>query len=37
MTEQHGDVLEAVRHAEAAPDWAGAARLLRENYVGRVA
>jgi LuxR family transcriptional regulator, maltose regulon positive regulatory protein len=30
--EQNGDVLEAVRHHQAAADWAPAARLLVDNY-----
>ncbi len=29
-----GYVVEAVRHAQAAREWAGAARLLADNYVG---
>jgi LuxR family maltose regulon positive regulatory protein len=31
--EEHGDALEAVRHAQAAGAWSGAARLLADNYV----
>jgi len=31
--EQNGDVLEAVRHHQAAGDWAPAARLLVDNYL----
>ena len=31
--EQEGDVLEAVRHHQAAGDWAAAARLLIDNYL----
>ena len=31
--EQEGDVLEAVRHRQAAGDWAAAARLLVDNYL----
>ncbi len=31
---QHGYVVEAVRHAQAARDWGGAARLLADHYVG---
>ncbi len=31
--EQEGDVLEAVRHRQAAGDWAAAARLLIDNYL----
>ena len=31
--EQEGDVLEAVRHHQAAGDWAPAARLLLDNYL----
>ena len=31
---QHGYVVEAVRHAQAARDWSGAARLLADHYVG---
>ena len=27
-------MVEAVRHAQAAREWAGAARLLADNYVG---
>ena len=34
--EEHGYVVEAVRHAQAAGDWAHAARLLADNYVGLV-
>ena len=30
--EQHGNVFEAVRHAQAAGDWAQAGRLLVDNY-----
>ena len=30
--EQHGDVVQAVRHHQAAGDWAPAARLLVDNY-----
>jgi LuxR family maltose regulon positive regulatory protein len=29
--EQHGDVVEAIRHAQAAPDWSHAAQLLADN------
>jgi LuxR family transcriptional regulator, maltose regulon positive regulatory protein len=40
--EQHGYIVEAIRHAQAADDWAGASRLLADNYLdltfdGRVA
>jgi LuxR family transcriptional regulator, maltose regulon positive regulatory protein len=31
---EHGYVVEAVRHAQLARDWAGAARLLADHYVG---
>src|SRR4029078_4113786 len=31
--EQHGDVVDAVRHAQAAGDWAEAGRLLVDNYL----
>ena len=31
--EQHGDVLEAARHAQAAGDWPRAGRLLVDNYL----
>ena len=31
--EQQGDVVEAVRHHQAAEDWAPAARLLLDNYL----
>ncbi len=31
--EQEGDVVEAVRHCQAASDWAPAARLLLDNYL----
>ena len=34
--EEHGYVVDAVRHAQAAGDWAHAARLLADNYVGLV-
>ena len=29
--EQHGDVVEAIRHAQAGADWSHAARLLADN------
>ena len=32
-TSEHGHVVEAIRHAQAARDWAHAARLLADNYV----
>ena len=40
--EQHGDVIDAVRHAQLARDWPDASRLLADNYLdlildGRVA
>jgi LuxR family maltose regulon positive regulatory protein len=31
--EQNGDVIEAIRHHQAAADWAAAARLLLDNYL----
>jgi LuxR family transcriptional regulator, maltose regulon positive regulatory protein len=31
--EQHGDPVEAIRHAQAAEDWGHAARLLTDSYV----
>jgi LuxR family maltose regulon positive regulatory protein len=31
--EEHGDVVEAVRHHQAAGDWAPAARLLADHYL----
>ena len=31
--EQHGDVVEAIRHAQAAADWPHAARLLADNQL----
>ena len=31
---EHGYVVEAIRHAQAARDWPHAARLLADNYVG---
>ena len=31
--EQHGDVVEAIRHAQAAADWRHAGRLLVDNYL----
>ncbi len=31
--EQHGDVVEAIRHAQAAGDWPHAARLLADNQL----
>ena len=31
---EHGYVVEAVRHAQAARDWPGAARLLADSYLG---
>jgi LuxR family maltose regulon positive regulatory protein len=31
--QQHGDVVEAIRHAQAARDWAEAGRLLVDNYL----
>ncbi len=34
--EENGYVVDAVRHAQAAHDWADAARLLADNYVGLV-
>ena len=34
--EEHGYVVEAIRHAQAARDWAHAARLLADNYVDLV-
>ena len=34
--EEHGYVVDAVRHAQAARDWAHAARLLADNYVDLV-
>ena len=34
--EEHGYVVEAIRHAQAAGDWAHAARLLADNYVDLV-
>jgi LuxR family transcriptional regulator, maltose regulon positive regulatory protein len=34
--EQHGYAVEAIRHAQAAGDWAHAARLLADNYVDLV-
>ena len=34
--EEHGYVVDAVRHAQAARDWAHATRLLADNYVGLV-
>jgi LuxR family maltose regulon positive regulatory protein len=34
--EEHGFVVEAVRHAQEARDWSHAARLLADNYVGLV-
>ena len=34
--EQHGHVVEAIRHAQSARDWAHAARLLSDNYVDLV-
>jgi LuxR family maltose regulon positive regulatory protein len=33
---EHGHVVEAIRHAESAGDWAYAARLLADNYVDLV-
>jgi LuxR family maltose regulon positive regulatory protein len=34
--EHHGDVVEAVRHAQAAEDWPQAARLVAGNYLGLI-
>jgi LuxR family transcriptional regulator, maltose regulon positive regulatory protein len=34
--DEHGYVVDAVRHAQAAGDWAHAARLLADNYVDLV-
>jgi LuxR family maltose regulon positive regulatory protein len=34
--EDHGDVVEAVRHAQAAEDWPHAARLLADNCLGLI-
>jgi LuxR family maltose regulon positive regulatory protein len=31
--EEHGDVIEAIRHAQAAEDWPAALRLLADNYL----
>ena len=31
--EEHGDVVEAIRHAQAAADWPRAARLLADNFI----
>jgi LuxR family transcriptional regulator, maltose regulon positive regulatory protein len=33
---EHGQVIEAVRHAQAAGEWTSAARLLADSYVGLV-
>ena len=30
--EEHGDVVEAIRHAQAGNDWPGATRLLADNF-----
>jgi LuxR family transcriptional regulator, maltose regulon positive regulatory protein len=34
--DEHGDVVEAIRHAQSARDWPHAARLLADNYVDLV-
>ena len=34
--DEHGHVVEAIRHAQSAGDWAHAARLLTDNYVDLV-
>ena len=34
--DEHGHVVEAIRHAQSAADWAHAARLLADNYVDLV-
>jgi LuxR family maltose regulon positive regulatory protein len=34
--EQHGEVVDAIRHAQAAEDWAHAARLLADNCLGLI-
>jgi LuxR family maltose regulon positive regulatory protein len=34
--EQHGDAVEAIRHAQAARDWSHAARLLADSYLDLV-
>ena len=34
--DQHGYVVEAIRHAQSAGDWAHAARMLADNYVDLV-
>jgi LuxR family maltose regulon positive regulatory protein len=33
---EHGQVVDAIRHAQAAGDWTAAARLLADSYVGLV-
>jgi LuxR family maltose regulon positive regulatory protein len=32
--EQHGDIVEAIRHAQAGNDWSMAARLIADHYLG---